>query len=137
MSEKRLLIVDENGFISESYDKNVEKELKKNNAHICSECTRLTSGNCPKVKDSVKKEITGYKFITKGYQVLLATGEVTNFGVFNCTLYEQGANELAEILSKKIIDKANGSAYGELLSAKSARGRCIKNCGQIGRSFFK
>lgn len=137
MSEKRILILDEKGFTNEVYSKEVEKELRKNNEQLCSECVYLTSGNCPKVKDSTKKQITGYKFITRGYQVLSERGDVTSFGVYGCKYYKRSSKELADILAKRMIYKTAMETQRELVSGARTRAYTTKKRGDLYKKFMK
>lgn len=139
MTDKKLVIL-ENGVITEQdFDQATERAIFKQNAHKCSECTRVTSRKCPKVSDTEKKAIDKYPFIVRGYQVIAKGTEVKKFGVFDCKLYERSVHELAEILEQRIRERTNAEAYSSLVTkdCQCTRERVAHNLSRVKGRFVR
>lgn len=80
--------------------------------HLCWEyCDKIIKLDCPKIGDIDKEEIDKYDFIKDGYQVYDEKGDLTQFVVTNCDLYQ-----ILKGHTKKTTSNKRGSIPRKVLS---------------------
>ena len=65
------------------------KSLNSDYNNPCFTCNNGYATKCPKMADRANKDIARYDFITDGYQVNNAEGELQNLVVCSCKNYEE------------------------------------------------